>query len=102
MEIVNEVLNGIRIIKMFAWENSFLEKVETARASEVMQLKGYVISRSMISILWFALPTLVALFTFIIHVVVLKKKLTASTGYTALALFDLLRFPLVVLPDMIT
>jgi hypothetical protein len=30
-----------------------------------------------------------------------RQDLTASTGFAALALFDLLRFPLVVLPDMI-
>lgn len=44
---------------------------------------------------------MVALATFLVHTLALKKPLTASAGFAALSLFDLLRFPLVVLPDMI-
>lgn len=42
-----------------------------------------------------------ALSTFLVHTLALKRPLTAAAGFAALSLFDLLRFPLVVLPDMI-
>lgn len=39
-----------------------------------------------------------ALSTFLVHTLAMKKPLTAAAGFAALSLFDLLRFPLVVLP----
>lgn len=47
-----------------------------------------------------ATPTLVALVTFLVHTLALKRPLTAAAGFAALSLFDLLRFPLVALPGM--
>ena len=44
-------------------------------------------------------PTLIGLTTFLFHTMVLGYDLTAATGFTALALFNQLRMPLIVLPD---
>lgn len=48
-----------------------------------------------------ASPTLIGLFTFMIHTKVFKNELTASAGFTALALFNQLRVPLAQVPDTI-
>lgn len=92
---------GIRIIKMFAWEKDFKKRIELARANEVSYLRRFVLMRIVVICFWDATPTLVSLFTFIFHALILKRPLTASAGFAALALFDLLRFPLLVLPDMV-
>lgn len=42
MNIVNESINGIRIIKLFAWEPNFLKKVVDARALEMVLLRTYM------------------------------------------------------------
>jgi ABC-type multidrug transport system fused ATPase/permease subunit len=34
---INEILQGIKIIKFFTWENSFLEKVTSIRHNETIQ-----------------------------------------------------------------
>lgn len=42
MSVVNESMNGIRIIKLFAWENNFLKKLVDARALEMVLLRTYM------------------------------------------------------------
>lgn len=46
-------------------------------------------------------PTLIGLVTFLVHTKVFGYELSAATGFTALALFNQLRMPLIVLPDTI-
>lgn len=46
-------------------------------------------------------PTVIGLVTFLVHTKVLGYELSAATGFTALALFNQLRMPLIVLPDTI-
>ncbi|VDO98042.1 unnamed protein product [Soboliphyme baturini] len=36
---MNEILNGIRVIKMYAWEHSFTQLVDAARMKELHQLR---------------------------------------------------------------
>ncbi|CAN0455828.1 unnamed protein product, partial [Hapterophycus canaliculatus] len=50
---------------------------------------------------WNSVTTLVGLCTFLVHTRVLGRTLTASQGFTSLSLFGILRFPLLVLPDVI-
>lgn len=42
MSVVNESMNGIRIIKLFAWEPNFLKKMVDARALEMVLLRTYM------------------------------------------------------------
>jgi hypothetical protein len=46
-------------------------------------------------------PTLVALSTFSFYTVIMKKDLDAATAFTALSLFNILTFPLSIMPMMI-
>lgn len=38
MSIMNEVLQGMRVVKLFAWENQFLRMIVGARTVEVLAL----------------------------------------------------------------
>lgn len=50
---------------------------------------------------WNSVTTLVGLCTFLVHTRLLGRTLTASQGFTSLSLFSILRFPLLVLPDVV-
>lgn len=50
---------------------------------------------------WNSVTTLVGLCTFLVHTRLLGRTITASQGFTSLSLFGILRFPLVVLPNVI-
>lgn len=99
--IINEVLNSMRIIKFFAWEDKFTDKIMNARQTELKSLRKYAVTNGMLYTMWEVVPALVAVVAFLFHAKALGKELTPSMGFTALTLFNLLRFPLTVFPDII-
>lgn len=98
---INEILQGIRVIKYFAWENSFEAKVSGLRSDEVSVLKKNQYVKCVTRLLWQASPLLVSIATFALYTI-LGNKLTAEKAFTALSLFTILRFPIIVLPNVIT
>eukprot|EP00040_Diaphanoeca_grandis_P037451 m.244078 g.244078 ORF g.244078 m.244078 type:complete len:1509 (+) comp33822_c0_seq1:144-4670(+) len=99
---MNEVLNGIKVIKMYAWERPFLELIHEERASELVYLKFAALWRALSMLSWTAAPFFVALATFAMYTKVDDNVLTPQTAFVALSLFNLLRFPLAMLPMVIT
>lgn len=99
---MNELLNSIRIIKYFAWENSFMHDINECRRNELAQLRRRYIMYSIASLSWNASPVLITLLTFVTYTKLAGKDLTASVAFTSLSLFNVLRSPLDQLADMIT
>jgi ABC-type bacteriocin/lantibiotic exporter with double-glycine peptidase domain len=54
IKMMNEVLNGVKVIKLSAWENSFLESITDIRETELSQLQSAAFIRSVVSFLWAA------------------------------------------------
>jgi ABC-type multidrug transport system fused ATPase/permease subunit len=100
MATVSEILNGIRIIKMFAWEDSFLDKLYVSRSSELNSLRKYAILDGVQKIVWDTVPIIIAISSFLVHTLVLHKTLTPAIGFTALTLFDRLRLPITWIPEV--
>ncbi|GMH99837.1 hypothetical protein TrLO_g747 [Triparma laevis f. longispina] len=100
LKMNNEVLSGVKVIKQMAWEKSFENKILELRNSEINQLKKYVIFQSLSGTLWSTVPLLVAVSTFTAYVAS-GKTLDVATALTSLALFEILRFPLFMLPNVI-
>jgi ATP-binding cassette subfamily C (CFTR/MRP) protein 1 len=101
MEKINEAMNGIRVIKVFAWEEKFMSNIFSARAREVAVLKLYMITLGIFMVTVKSSPTIVGLVTFVFHTQVFGNTLTAAAGFTALSLFQQLRMPLSALPSTI-
>eukprot|EP01038_Epipyxis_sp_PR26KG_P008717 gene8717-11778_t len=101
MAQINELLNSIRIIKLFAWESKFIEKVVESRKKEIQSLKYYVGCSAVLYVLWDIVPAVVGVVAFAIHVHVLGFPLSPSIGFTAITLFNVLRWPLAIFPEMI-
>lgn len=101
IKLMNEVLNGIRVLKLYAWELSFQEKIGVIRNLELETLKKYCYIQAASTFFWTCAPFLVTLATFIAYVLS-GGILDATKAFTALSLFNILRFPISVLPMMIT
>ncbi|CAO3563902.1 unnamed protein product [Mortierella alpina] len=103
IKLMNEVLNGIRVIKLYAWEGTFLQKILAVRNDqelEVMKKMGYISAAQMFT--WASTPFMVSLVTFSVYTLVLGKALTTDVVFSAIALFNLLQFPLAMLPWVIS
>ena len=97
----NEILQNIRIIKYFAWEQRFGELVSGKRKVELKALRNKYILWTFAASVWFGVPILITLFSFSLYTVVEKRPLIPSVAFTALSLFGILRYPLDQLADMI-
>lgn len=97
----NEVLQNIRIIKYFAWEQRFQDVVNEKRKTELKSLRNRYILWSTAATVWYGTPILITFLSFFLYTVVEKKQLTPSIAFPALSMFSLLRVPLDQLADMV-
>ena len=103
IKMVNEVLNGVKVLKLYGWEPSFLKKMSDIREREVVYIKKMAILNAVFSFMWTCTPYLVMLATFYTYVLSdPKNSLDAETTFVSLSYFEILRFPMSVLPMMIS
>ncbi|XP_060921677.1 multidrug resistance-associated protein 1 isoform X1 [Labrus mixtus] len=103
IKLMNEMLNGIKVLKLYAWELAFKDKVSEIRESELKVLKKAAYLGAMSTFTWVCAPFLVALSTFTVYVLSDEHNvLDAQKAFVSLALFNILRFPLNMLPMVIS
>ncbi|GAA6015204.1 hypothetical protein JCM11491_000503 [Sporobolomyces phaffii] len=100
LTLATEVIGQVRIVKYFAWESKFLEKMDQTRKRELTALWKRALTMVVSQSLMFGSPIVVGVATFTFHTKVMKQDLTAETAFTALALFNVLRSPLEGFTDM--
>ncbi|KIW27677.1 hypothetical protein, variant [Cladophialophora immunda] len=101
IHVTNEVLQNIRIIKYFAWEQRFQNNVNEKRQVELSALwRKYVLWASAATI-WSGVPILITFVSFLMYTRVEKRPLVPSIAFPALSMFSLLRIPLDQLADMV-
>lgn len=98
---LNELLQSIRIVKYFAWEEKFADGVKTVRDKELAILRKRYILWSCAAGLWFISPILITLISFSTYILVQQRTLTAPVAFTSLALFNIMRAPMDQLADML-
>uniref|UniRef100_A0A4W3JMC1 ATP-binding cassette sub-family C member 5 n=1 Tax=Callorhinchus milii TaxID=7868 RepID=A0A4W3JMC1_CALMI len=84
VRLMNEVLMYIKLIKMYAWEKSF-----------ILEKAGYVqsVNSSVVPII----PALATVLMFLVHTF-LKHELKSSMAFTVIAVFNAMKFSLGTLP----
>lgn len=103
IKLMNEILNGIKVLKLYAWELAFQDKVMSIRQEELKVLKKSAYLAAVGTFTWVCTPFLVALSTFAVFVTVDERNiLDAKKAFVSLALFNILRFPLNILPMVIS
>ena len=60
IKIVNEVLNGMKVIKLYAWENPFRDLIMGIRGKELNVLKKYSFLNAGFSFIWTCAPFMVS------------------------------------------
>uniref|UniRef100_A0A671YF12 ATP-binding cassette, sub-family C (CFTR/MRP), member 2 n=1 Tax=Sparus aurata TaxID=8175 RepID=A0A671YF12_SPAAU len=102
LKIMNEILNGIKILKLYGWEPSFQAQVEGIRGKELKVMRKFAYLSSVSTFIFSCAPALVSLATFAVFVGVSSDNvLTAEKAFTSISLFNILRFPLAMLPMLI-
>ncbi|XP_054480224.1 ATP-binding cassette sub-family C member 9 [Anoplopoma fimbria] len=96
-----EILKGIKLLKLYAWENIFCDSVEDTRGKELTSLKTFALYTSMSIFMNAAIPIAAVLATFVMHHFLDKTSPTPSEAFAALALFHILVTPLFLLSTVV-
>ncbi|XP_044251195.1 multidrug resistance-associated protein 1 isoform X9 [Drosophila takahashii] len=99
VKLMNEVLSGIKVLKLYAWEPSFEKQVLDIRDKEIATLRSTAYLNAGTSFLWSCAPFLVSLVTFATYVLSSEaNQLSVEKVLVSIALFDLMKLPLTILP----
>ncbi|ODV62384.1 ATP-binding cassette glutathione S-conjugate transporter YCF1 ASCRUDRAFT_74772, partial [Ascoidea rubescens DSM 1968] len=100
VRLVNEMLNNIKSLKLYGWENPYKKKLFYIRNDqELANLKKISVYRAINLFMWNCAPFLVSCSTFAVFVYTSHgAPLTTDIVFPALSLFNLLGFPLSILP----
>ncbi|KAJ3411175.1 hypothetical protein HDV05_002641 [Chytridiales sp. JEL 0842] len=101
MKVTQEALTGVRVMKFYGWEASFLKTVADLRTKEIGFVRILLIIRACISAFTTILPAFASILTFIV-LYVTGGTLDAPRIFSSLALFNVLRIPCLLIPIIST
>lgn len=96
-KLLQELLGGMRVIKYFAWEVPFLNRIAEFRMQEVRYVRILLTIRSAINAVAFSLPVFAAIISFVAYALS-GHSLDPAIIFASLTFFQLLRMPLMMLP----
>uniref|UniRef100_A0A7N9AWT7 ABC-type glutathione-S-conjugate transporter n=1 Tax=Mastacembelus armatus TaxID=205130 RepID=A0A7N9AWT7_9TELE len=103
IRLMNEILNGIKILKFYAWEKAFLEQVLGYREKELKALKKSQILYSISIASFNSSSFLIAFAMFGVYVMLDDRNvLDAQKVFVSMALINILKTPLSQLPFAIS
>ncbi|EQC35360.1 hypothetical protein SDRG_07072 [Saprolegnia diclina VS20] len=92
VKLTNEVLQGIRVVKLYAWEASLEAQLAEIRLRELAFLKSYQTRRTFNTVLMYIGPVF-SLALCLMYYVALGNELTLPISFTALAYMNTARMP---------
>ena len=98
VRLVGQLIQGIRVLKLYGWTAAQADQVAAARAAELGALRSAVPFRVGMQTLLFAAPVVAAVASFAAFGAVAPNRFTPAVVFSSLALFALMRLPLVLLP----
>ncbi|XP_012265786.2 ATP-binding cassette sub-family C member Sur [Athalia rosae] len=102
LKLMNEILQGMRLIKLRAWEELFQVRIGQTRDLELKLLDRDSFYGGLITFLIHASSVLMTLFTFGVYFWLEERHLDAGSVFTSLALFSQLTVPLFIFPVMVS
>ncbi|XP_077987765.1 ATP-binding cassette sub-family C member 9-like [Glandiceps talaboti] len=94
----NEMLQGIKLLKLYGWEDMFCKATEAVRNREIKALLKYGYCMMATLFLTQATPAIVTLISFAVYSFVSETPLRPDIAFSSLALFQQLILPLMLLP----
>ena len=98
--LMQEILQGVRFVKYFGWETSFLGRLRDIRRREISKVQVLLNIRNGIMAVSMSMPVFASMLAFITYSLT-DHGLQAGEIFSSLALFNGLRLPLNLLPLVI-
>lgn len=100
VHIMSEILTAIKLIKFYAWEQPFTQRITDIRKQEMQRIKGIMMVKSINFMVVFSVPLIISLTSLGMYVW-LGNKLTANISFTVLSVYNTLRYPFFTLPTAV-
>jgi ABC-type multidrug transport system fused ATPase/permease subunit len=100
IKLTNEVLQGIRVLKYYAWEVAFKGKVDELRVKEVEALAKMNYLIVAIVALIVMVPVFMPILIFFTYIS-LGNQLNSTKAFTVLAYFALVQNPILLIPQLL-
>ncbi|XP_069624288.1 ATP-binding cassette sub-family C member 8 [Ranitomeya imitator] len=98
----NEMLRGIKLLKLYSWEQIFHRNVEETRQKEMTSLRAFALYTSISIFMNAAIPIAAVLITFVVHVHLLSRDdFSPAVAFASLSLFHILVTPLFLLSSVV-
>ncbi|OQR85778.1 ABC transporter-MRP [Thraustotheca clavata] len=91
----------MQVIKLNAWEERYYDKIHNLRALELKTLWQQFVIIAMMSAVNYLAPVVLTLVSFAVYVFWLGGTITAAKAFTSLALFSMIKAPMMILPQII-
>jgi ABC-type multidrug transport system fused ATPase/permease subunit len=102
VKLENEVVAGMRIVKLNGWEPHMLAAITAVRNEELAVARNLAYINAFVSCLITTLPTIVAVSAFTLYSAVAHGVMSSYIIFPSLALFNQLRFPIMFLPRVLS
>ncbi|KAL1939047.1 hypothetical protein VTO73DRAFT_10307 [Trametes versicolor] len=94
VQTVTEMMNVIRMVKLFGWEPRMAAQLDKKREEELVAVRRSKLLNLSINMCNYMIPVVIMLSTFFTYTVIMKQELTASRVFSAMSVFDMLRIDL--------
>jgi len=95
--LINEFIQGIRVVKFYAWEQPLLGLVNEKRAQEMKLLRAYLSYRAVNFGIMMLVPVIATIVIFLIYIAN-GGDMTADVVFTTMSYMYVIRFPFNFLP----
>ncbi|KAJ7714243.1 multidrug resistance-associated ABC transporter [Mycena maculata] len=97
VRLITEVLQGIRLVKLYGWEDFYVERIQEMRTREVKTIRKSAWATSALIAMFAVMPTLVMILSLITYKLT-GHALDIAKIFTAVQLYSIARVPLILLP----
>jgi ATP-binding cassette subfamily C (CFTR/MRP) protein 1 len=103
VKLMSEILSGAKVLKLYGWENSFIEQISGIRDKEVKVLRKTAYLTAGLDFVWVSVPFLMSLAFFVTYIfmaggqVLTPEKAFVTVSYLAMLTIPMSIFPLLVI-----
>ncbi|KAJ1956844.1 hypothetical protein IWQ62_005212, partial [Dispira parvispora] len=91
VSVITEMLNGMRIIKMFGWETNFMDRIQSIRSEQLKVLKKFLLTWSLIDVSVYIGPLVMLTSAFGSYTMIFGHTLTADVAFTSWSVFQMVQ-----------
>ncbi|GAB6030102.1 Multidrug resistance-associated protein 1 [Chamberlinius hualienensis] len=102
IKLMNEILNGIKVLKLYAWEKCFMDLVKNIRSQEVVVLRKAAYFGISMTFTWMSSGILVCVSSFATYVLMDSRNgLDPNKAFVSMSLFSIMQTPIMLMPMVI-